>query len=92
MSKTHVQTLRNVLYMLRAAATRSRSEDSGVRYVLPVLWMTSYFPITGLMARGVGNIYVSAVLEQVVINFQRIRQGAAQCLTLLAITTSGALP
>jgi len=35
-----------------------------------------------MMACGVGSIYVSAVLEQVVINFQRIRQGVPHCLTL----------
>jgi len=34
------------------------------------------------MACGVGNIYASAVFEQVVVNFQRIRQGAPHGLTL----------
>jgi len=32
------------------ALTRSYSHNSGIRYVLPVLWMTSCFHITGYMA------------------------------------------
>jgi len=39
------------------------------------------------VACGVDNVYISAVLEQIVINFQRIRQGASRCLTLFAMTT-----
>jgi len=39
--------------------------DTWIRYVLPVLWMTSCFHIMGPLACGIGNIYVSAVLEQV---------------------------
>jgi len=59
-------------------------------------------PIVLPMARGTVSIYV---LQQAVINFQRIRQLAPQCLTLssytvavncataaLAMTTCGALP
>ena len=38
------------------------------------------------MARVVGNIYVSAVLQRVVVNFQRIRQGVLRCLTLSSYT------
>jgi len=37
---------------------------------------------------GIGSIYVSAVLMQVVINFQRIRQAAPHCLTLLSYTVA----
>jgi len=105
--KPHVLTSRNFMCML--SEPWLRSDDNEIRYVLPVLWMTSCFPIMGPMAcgSGIGSIYVSAVLRQVVINFQRIRQAAPHCLTLLsytvavnyicapgalAMTTCGALP
>jgi len=42
--------------------------------------MTSRFHILGHMALGVGNIRVNAVLQQVVITVQRIRQGAPRCM------------
>ena len=45
------------------AVARSLSDDSGIRYVLPVLWMTSCFPIPGLTARGVGSIDAGSVLK-----------------------------
>jgi len=43
------------------------------------------------MACDVGNIYLRDVLQQAVMNFQRIHQGLPSCLTLLAMTTCGAL-
>jgi len=46
------------------------------------------FFIIGPMARSIGNIYVSAVLGQVVINFQRIRRRAPHCLTLSSYTVA----
>ena len=49
--KPRGQTSRNFLCMLTVTVARSPSDDSAVRYVLPVLWMTSCFH----MARGVGN-------------------------------------
>jgi len=58
------------------------SDDRGIRYVLPALWMTSRFPIMGPMVCRTDSIYVSALLEQVVINFKRIHKVAPQCLTL----------
>ena len=36
-----------LLYMLTVAVHRSSSDDSVIRYVLPVLWMTSCFHIMG---------------------------------------------
>ena len=36
----HVRTIRNSLYMLPVAVARSSSDNSAIRYVLPVLWMT----------------------------------------------------
>jgi len=45
--KRHVQTTENFLYMLPVAVARSFSNDSAIRYVLPVLWMTSYLLIIG---------------------------------------------
>jgi len=63
------------------------------------------FPIMSSVAWGTGNIYVSTALEQLVINFQRIRQVSPHCFTLsshtmpvncapntLAMTTCRALP
>jgi len=72
------------LYMLSVA--RSWFDDSRIRYVLPVLWMMmmSCFPIMLSVACCIGNVSVSAVLEQVVISFQRIRQRAWHCLSLLS--------
>jgi len=59
--------------MLRLAVARSSSDDSGIRYVLPVLWMTS---------RAVGNIDVGRRAEASTQHFQRICRWAPQCLTL----------
>ena len=85
-----IHTSRNFLYMLPVAVARSSSDDSVIRYVLPVLRMTSCLPIMDCMACGVGSIYTRApCMEQVVINLQRIRQGAQLCLTLSAMTTCG---
>jgi len=41
--KAYVQTSREFLYMLPVAAARPSSDDKAMRYVLPVLWMTSRF-------------------------------------------------
>jgi len=43
--KPHVQTSRNFLYKLHVAVARSCSGDNTKRYVLQVLWMTTYFHI-----------------------------------------------
>jgi len=64
------------------------SDSSGIRCPVPVLWIALCFPIMGPTACDIGNIYMSAVLEQVVINCQRIRQVASHCLTLLSYTTA----
>ena len=55
-----------LLPILLGVVARSFSDDNGISHVLPVLWM----------ACGVGNIYVIAAVQQVVINFQRIGQEA----------------
>jgi len=34
------------------AVARSSSDDSAIRHVLPVLWMTPCLPIMGYIARG----------------------------------------
>jgi len=82
--KNHASKLHESCSVTRAVA-RSSSDDSVIRNVLPVMWMTSCFHIMGPMACGVGIIYVSAVLEQVVINFQYMRQGVSGCLTIFFI-------
>jgi len=41
--KPHVQISRNFPYMLHVAVARSSSDDCAIRYVLPVLWMMSFF-------------------------------------------------
>ena len=43
--KTTVGTSRNVMYMLRVATSWSFCDNNAIRYVLPVLWMTSCFHI-----------------------------------------------
>ena len=40
-------TFPNFLYIFPVAAARFFSDDSAISYVLPVLWMTSCFHITG---------------------------------------------
>ena len=51
------------LHVLPGAVARS-SDDSAIRYVLPVFWMTS-FCIIGRIIYGVGNTYATAMLQQV---------------------------
>jgi len=63
------------LYVLSVALARSSSDNNGIRYVLPVLWMTSCFPVTAHMARDIGSIDVSAVLKQVVKFFSVFTRG-----------------
>jgi len=43
----HFQISRNFLYMLPVAVARSSSNNRAIRYVLPVLWMTSCFHYNG---------------------------------------------
>ena len=45
LKKPHAQISQNLLYMLHVAVARSFSDDIAISYVLPVLWMTSYFHI-----------------------------------------------
>ena len=40
------------LYMLPVAVVRSSSDNNAIRYVFPVLWMTSCLPIMGRRVRG----------------------------------------
>jgi len=44
-SKTTRQTSRNVLHILPVVVARSSSDNCGIVYVLPVLWMTSCLSI-----------------------------------------------
>jgi len=43
----HAQSLPNVLCMLPVAVARSSSGVVAICYVLPVLWMTSFFSTVG---------------------------------------------
>ena len=45
-SELHVRSSPNFLCMLPMAVARSSSSDAAMRYVLPVLWMTSYLHIS----------------------------------------------
>ena len=45
--KPHTQTSRNFLHMLTMVMARSSSNSNAMRYVLPVLGMTSCFHIMG---------------------------------------------
>jgi len=51
--KRHVETSQNFLYMLFVAMAQTFSDDSAIRYVLLVLWMTSCLPVMGRTVRGV---------------------------------------
>jgi len=85
-SKLH----KNFPYLLPRAVAQFCSDDNGIHCVLPVLWMTLCFPIMGPLVCSIGTIYVSTVLEQLVINLQHIHQVAPRCLTMLAMMTCGA--
>jgi len=43
--KPHVRTSRNLLFMLTVVVARSFSDNNAMRYVVPVLWMSSRLPI-----------------------------------------------
>jgi len=58
-------------FLLSCLANRSLT---GQHPVLPVFLTTSFSHNALCGVYGIGNVYLSAVLEQVVINFQRIRQ------------------
>jgi len=57
----HLQISPNFLYMLPVAVARSSSDDNAIRYVLPVLRITSCFHITERMQRRleVGFLVIS---------------------------------
>jgi len=57
--KPHAQISRNFLYMLSVAVARSSSNDSAIRYVLPVLCMTSRFHTMERMGQN-QTCYVSS--------------------------------
>ena len=45
--RSRVQSSRNFLYMLPVVVARTSSDNSTIRYVLPVFWMTSCLPKIG---------------------------------------------
>ena len=51
--------------MLIVAVAWSSSDNNAIHYVLPVLWMTSRFHITGHVAHGTGSIDMGAVVMQI---------------------------
>jgi len=50
--KPYAQLSPNFLYMLPVTVARSFSDGSAIRYVLPVLWMTSCFHLTARMGQN----------------------------------------
>jgi len=40
------------LYVLPVAVAQSFFDNSAIRYILPVVWIMSYLPLMGHMARG----------------------------------------
>jgi len=71
-------------FSVYGAMAQSSWYDNGIRYLLPVCGWRHVLPITDPIACGIGNIYTSAMLEQLAINFQHIRQLARHCLTFLS--------
>ena len=61
-SRVACETLRNFLCMLHVAVARSSSYDSAIRYVFPVLLMTSRFHTMDRLIRGSSYVEVCAVL------------------------------
>jgi len=76
----------NFLSLLYWAAAWSSFDE--IRYALCTSGFVddAVFSIVGPMACGIASVYVSAVLEQVVTNFERIPQVAPLCLTLSSYT------
>jgi len=85
--KLHVHTSQNFLYVLSWTAAWSSSDNSALRYVLPVLWMTSCLPIMRPMARGGANIHVGAVPKRVVKTFTVFARG--RLLFVLVVVYTG---
>jgi len=48
----HIKTSQNSVYMLSVAVARSSSNESALRYVLPILWMTSFSHKTAHVVYG----------------------------------------
>jgi len=73
--KPHVLISPNFLHVLAVAVARSFSDGNwqAIRYVLPVLWMTSYFRIMERMSHN-----------QTTGMFRRVRQVAAPAAKLLS--------
>jgi len=58
--KNHMSKFHELMYLFPVAVARSCSDDNVIRYVLPVLWMTSRFPTTKGIGRIKDDVYVSS--------------------------------
>ena len=54
-SEVHVRSSPNISCMLPMAVTRSSSDGVLMRYVLPVLWITSYLLISHRLKSGLST-------------------------------------
>jgi len=84
--KNHMAKLHEIFCTLPVAMARSSSGNTAICYVFRFLWMMSRFVIMGRMA--LGSINVGTLLQEVVINLQRIHQGVPRSLTLSLYTVS----
>jgi len=69
---------------------RTSFDDNTIRYVLPVLWMTSYSHIMGHVARGISSINVGAVLQQTV-RFPKNLPGGTTPFDFVVVCNGGKL-
>jgi len=87
------QTSQNFLYMLPVAVGRLSPDDNAIRYVLPVLWMTSCFPITGYMSHGyVKRAYSQNDSPEGVTDFSVLIRQTAPAVTRSLRILPGACP
>jgi len=59
--------------MSTVAVICSSSDNSAIRYILLVMWMSLCFHIMGHLMCGLGNVDIGTMLPQAVVNVQCIR-------------------
>jgi len=85
---------------LTAAVELFSFDDNGIHYVLPVLWMTPYFHIMGIMARlgcndmgavlkqvvQISNVFARVATQPTLFDFIVVYNGSNNCPVLLFVT------
>jgi len=82
--KPLAQTSRNSLFLLPVTVAWSCSDDNGICYILPVLWMTSRFHManTDTAIQAIGKLFT--VTRQVV---PKAKSATVDCLVLIFVSS-----